>query len=644
VATLATYGRDEKYKPILRKTLGNLIGKSQGSPSKEILPDDTSMQKIREIVSVQKSEVVKTFSNVLTFLMKQLDHGNFDSGCLSRRVFIRRLDTNQEFVKLCQLGEEPEIEELESELSGMDLNMDRNTLFCSVLLEEIQGPYLIEGSVKDKASFQCDLVEKINDIRKYPWMIFEILMQEKFDESINVVMTPYCMESFLQLNQENESQQAVYSTVFKFTEISFVLLHKKSKLGKNDVQMALNLNFVWASNLFFNRSNNYKQLTVGSKFEIVYIYLTFLRDYLRTKCQEPIFLEDLEYTLEKLAVAPESLVKMPQFSIYYSLNLFKRILKESKIIDAKTDLFTSLMVRKRLNVESDLYLDEMIKFVGCLQWLQEGCYPEKFAKHKLLDHEIMKQFWKSDGKYSIPDILRILLREFFGGLELPSTNNFVLLNQIQPEREFYFNVPSNFLKYILISLNRPNLPLNDSISSSDTKNLDLNLILRYNENHSYNVVFKNLLYESVWQENSRIDVCWSTFRPRSIFPDGTWSNYCKNLDQTLEHKERLQLCDSLHLSHYKNYLSCFEESHGKIPDVPKFFSYLVKTFPYKTFPLEVLADIKDVVETVSQIMEKRFKGDPALIKEVIHKTWSLEERQEIERNCQYPDCFHCKKS
>jgi hypothetical protein len=389
-----------------------------------------------------------------------------------------------------------------------------------------------------------------------------------------------------------------------------------------------------------------------------------LRDFLITKDTDPLFLEDLNYTLEKLAEAPECLVKLPQFSIYFSLKLFKRMLKESKIIDAKSDPVTALLVRKRLNVESDLYLDEMIKFIGYLEWCKCGYYPSNhFYNHKLLNLEEMPfPRFGNDTEYpyrfpSKSDILRLLLKEFLGTVEYvvnvvkmkdASKNegkqnvrvtDFLFINECLPEKEFYFGrVPVNFLKYLILSLNHTNLKLNDEVSNADHRNLDLSLVLSYNENHKYEMKPENLLYKVWLSDKSDVRVCWSTLRPQSVFKNMLpWSAYCPNLDKKYRHRARLQKCDSLHLSFYKLYLECFLEIGG-IPNENEFLRFLVKHFPFKTFYHEVLDGVRITTENLSKIMRAKYDSNYGEIKKVIEATINMRDRQEIEIRCEETRC------
>jgi hypothetical protein len=612
--------------------------------------------------------------------MAKMETGNFQSGALSGNVFLKSLDKDRAFGKQCRMKKEQdkEGEEKAKEKEDDDLKLEeeetvddsapteakKNELLCSISLDKINGPYLLEAAISDKKKILSHIVKNINQIRRFPWFIFDYLPQQEFQDSVNVMLTPYTLDNFFELNENNEPNQNLYSSLYNFSKFSFVLLHKDMELKKYDVKIMLNLNYVWACNFFFNRRPSVKQTSIGKIFEVVYVYLLLLQDYFKQKNVSQVYLDDVAFTLDTLSAEKESLCKMPQFSIYYSMNLFKRILTESKILEPKTNPIATLLIRQKLGLKSELGVDNLTLFVGCLQWLNTGKCPENLAKHKLLNEEIFLEIMKMPKpKEKMPalKIFRLLLKNFVVSKE--HNSDYIFINELIPEQDFYYNrIPKNFMKYLLLALNYKRLPFNRTFqkpkvnrrqrgnkkqsvaktNKKDNKNIDMKLVLSYNEAYNFNLFFDRLLYKQQLYEASNINVCWSTLRPKASFGRGkVWSDFCKDLDKELDHKKRLKRSGALHLSLHKNYLKCYSLSQ-KVVGADEFYKYLVDTFPFKTFQPTILYDLKFIVDLYGGIFENHYKNDRKAILEAIEKSWNLEERQKVEKGCKIAGCFHAE--
>jgi hypothetical protein len=599
------------------------------------LPDEIPMDEIKKLLKARQEEKLSNFDKVISFLMKKLNGGNFNSGSLSGRLFLTSLNTDEEFQKITKLemdqkdeGEENEIIEEIDEVSETDMVMK---LSCAISMDDINGIYMLEASLNEARIVQNGLASHVNKIRQYPWNIFHYFSVKTFRENITVTMTPYNLDSFFGLTQSNRAEQSFFATLYKFSKLSFVLMHQDMNIRVNDKQIVINLNYMWACFLFFQTASKKLDFAIGKKFEIVYIYLLFLRDYFTSRNVDLVYLKDVEYTLQVLADDAKSLCKIPQHSLYCSMKLYRRILSESSILETLAKpVVRHLIIRKWLHLESDLLTDNLILFVGCLMWMNSGKCPEVFKKHELLDDGKFKEILGipvPTRKLTVSEILRFLLREFIKTAECGT--HFIFLDELKPERDYYFDrIPINFLKFLIPRINNSLVPLQDA----KFRNIDLNLVTLYLERHNYFADFEEVLSGADWSQNSKLDleVCWTTLRPN-----------CRLEGQQLEIWKKYTRC--YHRLPHKLYLKFYEKRGGAF-DKNEFYGYLADNFRFKTFPPNFAQDLETVIQTYQNIFTDQYTNNVDQIKTIIKKTWNLSDCKMMEGNCNISRCFHARET
>lgn len=619
-----------------------------GKMGNKIVDDNATIKEIQEIVKTFKSDRNPKFDAVISMIQRKLKNGSFWSRELSGGFFCKKLDRDREFEKLqAELTEKDYLNEdpaMEMDTEKGDAG-SRESITCAITLEEIKDIYIMEASYTGKGNYKELLIKNIDKIRQFPWSVFKHLPVNNASWAINVLQTPYKIESFFQMNENKVSSNQLFASLYNFTSTSFVLIHRGYKMSENDLNMFINLNYMFAINFFFNDKPGKTQVQIGKKFEIVYIYMMYLSHCLKSRNAHHIYLMDIEYTLEYLEENSHGKIKMPQFSIYYSLKLFKRILTESKLLEPISDPVTISAIRETLEIKSQIHTDSILKFIHCLMWLHTGECPNGVLPY---DREKRKTFFKEALGFDVPskpwpsnDIFKMILRKFIKFIE-PYEGVYLFLNELEEEQAFYFNgLPLNFIKYLLIALNQPNLNLNSKVSSSDNRNIDNGLATAYSPNYVYKVKFANLLYKIPVSEEPRIQVCWTTMRPQTFFPDEKmWSEFCPALDKTKTHHDRLRECDSLHLSLFKQYQLhlCEKET---IPDLESFIRYLSHKFQFKTFSKTVMIDAEDVVNIYKNIF-KTFENDVKAIKKRIRLMLDMSKRKKYEAECCVPQCYHAE--
>lgn len=653
LSTIVTYSQNNNYKNQLRNIIGQLIKKSKGNLKNEYLRDNVSMKEIQEIVKSHMQAVSPTFTRVVFKLLNLIENQNLNSGMLNGKLFIRTLNSekvliSQQLNYLNEVEEKDEAMECEKKTQDCNYKMEvddrglEDALKCVVTLEFISGPFVLEASFDDDQRFCHSLESNFNQIRQCPWLLMKYISNKQFCETVNVITTPYLIEPFFAINENASRAENIFGSIFKFTKISYVLFHKNMKITENYLKILINLNYVSACNLFFNQDSGESQVSVGKKFEIVYVYLYFLLDMFKTKKMSQILIEDVEFTLQAIAENKKNLCKLPQFGIFYSVKLFKRILSESKIFDKVSSPITAFTIRQRLNLDSRINADSKISFIGCLQWLHSGKTVDIFEVHDFLNDKIFVNimgFKRPSDRKDFTFILRFLISPFFK--HFWHKNNLILINELVPEKEFYFNgVDRNFLNFLILSLNHPFLPINGTDIKFEKRNIDMKLFSSYNSKVDYKVDFEKLLYVVKISENFRdVQICLNTLRPRVSYENGKfWTDFCENLDKTLTHNDRLEKCDSLHTSNFKHYIK-FIYKRLRVPSFDEFVDHLIQKYPFKLFENEILCDISDVIKNYEKILTF-YCFDFQTIKKKLKRSLKMADRISLEQQCEIEECFH----
>lgn len=585
--------------------------------------------------------------------------------------------------------------------------------------------YLLRAKMsKEEKSKIITTIDKLkNKIRQFPWILFDVINAELLRKSLG--LHPIDKESFthfLQNNRNRRTPNALFSSLKgndkNMDHFGFALLQKGSletasdETLRNRIDIVMTFNFIFANYLFFNHAPNSKQHHIGKKYEIVCIYLTYLENYCRMDKDENFkeLIEDVNYTLEILAKNSRNLLKLPQYSIFYSINLYKRILTESTIIESITKPAVGSIIRKAMNLESKIHSENIIKFIGCMQWMNDGKCPKEFEEKGILSPEIFKDIIGFDNpseKVDIRIIFRILLKEF---IEIRSFTNgdFIFVNKLKPERNFYFNdIPANFMRFLIYSLNptgiklrshdfefvdsftqnlggkpqlkhikkqkermksniekpremvnkknkvkkpknkeKPRKVIRAKCANKYHKNLDLNLFAAFKNDKKYDIEFADFLFKKPLSDKKNIQVCWKTLRPKSHFQNNKmWSDQCNELNKGVEHHERIRQCDSLHTSLYKQYLTAFYKAERFLPTT-EFIKYLIKRFPFKTFQETIVDDVEDVVMAYAAIFAY-YVNEPEKLKKIILDTKDFKQLIDLEIKCEknpIQGCFHAEKT
>lgn len=416
----------------------------------EVLSDDLPIaeieRKIREVSLVsKKGKIILGLIEVIKRELKKQDE-NFNSNDLFTNV----------------ISKETELRKVLDLISKQEDGEDTGDASCV----DSKNIYILETEISKTAKKEFRKTVNDDNIRHFPWNLFEKIPVDQFQKKVSLIegVEIWTLKEFLGKNAQRKSTKRDYFFKNQASEnnhiIGFVLIKVDTKASDNDLKAVKCMNYSFATNLFFNISGD-NQIFFGKQFELVYIYLTYIMNVLKQRKLSDMYeniYSDIEYTLDVLSSdKSNSLCKMPFLPIYYSINVFKKILRESNVFEKMMDPFKTFTIRRVLNLKSDIYADDILLFVGCLEWMLKGQCPRKFKDKKMLNDKQFKEIMKFKPPKSPiehPMIYKMLLKNFIKSVELGSEGQCLFINTQLPEREIYYkNVPSNFMKFLILNLN-----------------------------------------------------------------------------------------------------------------------------------------------------------------------------------------------
>jgi hypothetical protein len=233
-------------------------------------------------------------------------------------------------------------------------------------------------------------------------------------------------------------------------------------------------------------------------------------------------IKDIEFTLGKLESAYKDddessqhkyCCKIPDTPIFCSLKFFKMILRETNEIEKvfKTAPDELLIIRKRLGVESAIGMDDIIKFVLCLQWLWKDASEKVLEDIKSLQNngvsfDAFGDCLKEISGKSVEELIGKEIGEFQKPSKQDEDNYkkekiFEWLvqhfeNENDPKKKTFFKnnflengIPKNFFNFLLISLDHDNKKF-ERTAKKDNKNIGKNLIVQYDYDQNYEAILK----------------------------------------------------------------------------------------------------------------------------------------------------------